>query len=93
LRHVVWVTSVTDGLEHGMTLDQLSDCSVAGGVYRSFCGVRFTPAAMVAPPGARCHRCDLLWRGQRRAERRRGDVQPPGGPLRRLRAKLSGRRA
>ncbi|MBO0849358.1 MAG: hypothetical protein J2P20_07850 [Pseudonocardia sp.] len=87
------MTSVTDGLEHGMTLDQLSDCSMAGGVFRSFCGVRFSPAAMVAPPGVRCHRCDVLWRDQRHDERQRRAAQQPGGRVRRLRAKLAGRRA
>lgn len=85
MRHVVWVTSVIDGLEHGMTLDELGECAAAG-VYRSFCGARFTPAAMTAPPGPRCYRCDLLHRDQRAAER------PPDRPLHRLRALLPGRR-
>ncbi|HEX7658100.1 MAG TPA: hypothetical protein VF444_01370 [Pseudonocardiaceae bacterium] len=57
-RHLTWVTSVTDGLDHAITDDAMSVGVAAGtGEYTATCGTVVLSAALVAPPGSRCPLC------------------------------------
>lgn len=56
---VIWIGSAGDGAEHGVSIDQAEATAQAGtGVYRSLCGIRFHPAAMITMPGPRCRECE-----------------------------------
>jgi hypothetical protein len=55
----VWVTSVTDWLEHAVTVDAMeSALATSRPQPMAVCGVTLLPAALVEPPGRRCWRCE-----------------------------------
>lgn len=56
---VIWMGSSGDHGEHGVSIEQAEATAQAGtGIYRSLCGLEFTPEAMITEPGPRCRECD-----------------------------------
>ncbi len=65
----IWVTSVSDRLDHAVTLEEMYSARTTGRMVAA-CGAILIPAALSAPPGRRCGRCVGL-PVQRRANQRR----------------------
>jgi hypothetical protein len=56
---LVWVTSVTDGLDHAVTHEAMESALATSRPQPvAVCGLALLPAALVAPPGRRCWRCE-----------------------------------
>jgi hypothetical protein len=68
----IWITSVTDWLDHAVTLDT-GESARASSPLRpvAVCGLTLLPAALVEPPGRRCWRC-VETLALRQPHRRRG---------------------
>jgi hypothetical protein len=55
-RLLIWMTCVTDGLEHAVA-DELAAGGLGTGRYSGLCGHLVTPGSLAAPHGACCPRC------------------------------------
>lgn len=57
----IWVTSTADGADHAVT-DAAMAAGLAArqGMFLALCGACVVAAAMVAPPGRRCARCQAF---------------------------------
>lgn len=67
----IWVTSITDRLDHAVTLDAMGAFS-AGGTLRLLCGTTLLPASLSSPPGRHCRACAAILGERARAGPRRG---------------------
>ncbi len=65
----IWVTSVSDRLDHAVTLDAMESVRTTGRTVAA-CGANLIPAALSAPPGRRCSSCVGL-PAQRQADQQR----------------------
>ena len=69
----VWVTSVTDGLDHAVTSDAMESALATNRPQPvAVCGATLLPAALVEPPGRRCWRCEETLTPKKPDGRRRG---------------------
>jgi hypothetical protein len=55
-RLLIWMTCVTDGLEHAVA-DELAHAGLGTGRYPGMCGHLVTPGSLATPHGACCQRC------------------------------------
>jgi hypothetical protein len=53
---IVWITSVTDSVEHALT-DDIAVGATAAGSAQALCGATFVAAPIAAPPGRPCREC------------------------------------
>ncbi|MBV8996074.1 MAG: hypothetical protein JO115_00290 [Pseudonocardiales bacterium] len=75
---LAWVTSVTDGLEHAVTPEEMESAHATSQVQPvAVCGLTLMPAALVEPPGPQCWRCvKILALRQPDRRRRRRHARP-----------------
>lgn len=73
----VWVTSITDRLDHAVDLDAMG-VAWARGNPRALCGTTVLPAALSAPPGRRCPACATSLQHRRGTRSRSGRHARPG---------------
>jgi hypothetical protein len=68
----IWVTSVTDRLDHAVTPEAMEAARMTGGRPVAACGTSLLSAALCAPPQPRCPNCrDLAVPTPRQTDRRR----------------------